>query len=213
MKPTWRKVCIGHCSLLVAQLPNFIGYQKINKTGTPVRPIVSSRGSVTYGVAKVIAKMLKPLVSRLPYHIQSTRDFLSKVREVTLLQGECLSSYDVTALFTLVPIDPTFNIIKDPLEQGDTLSNRTVFSVQNIIEPLGFCLHNEYFSFQNKFYEQVEGAAMGSPVSPIVANLYMEHFKARLSALPLTPLGFGIGLWMTLGSSSNRLTSNFFWII
>ena len=42
---------------------------------------------------------------------------------------------------------------------------------------LGFCLHNKYFSFQNKFYEQVEGAAMGSLVSPIVANLYMEYFE------------------------------------
>ena len=38
-------------------------------------------------------------------------------------------------------------------------------------------LHNTYFSFQNKFYEQVEGAAMGSLVSPIVDNLYMESFK------------------------------------
>ena len=50
-------------------------------------------------------------------------------------------------------------------------------SVQKITELLGFCLHNTYFSFQNKFYEQVEGAQMSSPVSPIVANLYMEHFK------------------------------------
>ena len=41
------------------------------------------------------------------------------------------------------------------------------------------CLHNTYFSFQNKFYEQVEGAAMQSKVSPIVANLHMEHFKGE----------------------------------
>ena len=47
------------------------------------------------------------------------------------------------------------------------------------MELLGFCLHNTYFSFQNKFYEQVEGAAMGSPISPIVANLYMEYFEGR----------------------------------
>ena len=57
------------------------------------------------------------------------------------------------------------------------LCNRTVLSVQNIIELLGFFLHNTSFSFQNKFYEQVEGVAMGLPVSPIVANLYMEHFE------------------------------------
>ena len=46
--------------------PIFYGLTKIHKTGTHLRPIVSSRGSVTYGVAKVIAKVLKPLVDKLP---------------------------------------------------------------------------------------------------------------------------------------------------
>ena len=55
--------------------------------------------------------------------------------------------------------------------------------------------------------------AMGSPVSPIVANLYMEHSEGKALRSASHPLGFGIGLWMTLGSSSNRLASNFFWII
>ena len=130
-------------------------------------------------MAKVIDKVLKPLVGRLPHHIQSTSDSVSKVRQIALLPGECLMTHDVTALFTSVPIDPTLNIIKDLLQKDDNLSNRTVLSVQNIIELLRFCLHNTYFSFQYKFYEQVEGAAMGSPVSPIVDNLYMEHFEGE----------------------------------
>ena len=60
------------------------------------------------------------------------------------------------------------------------MKDRTVLSGQNITELLGFWLHNTYFSFQNKFYKQVEGVAMGSPVRPIVANLYMEHFERAL---------------------------------
>ena len=101
--------------------PMFYGLQKIHKTGTPIRPIVSTRSSVTYGVAKVMAKVLKPLVGKLPHHIQSTSNFVSKVREVTLLPRECLSSYNVTELFTSVPIDPALNIIKDLLEQDETV--------------------------------------------------------------------------------------------
>ena len=129
--------------------------------------------------------VLKPLINKSPHHIQSTRDFVNRVREVTLLPGECLNSYDVSALFTSVPIDPALNIIKDLLA-----CDRSVLSVQNTIEPLGFCLHNTYFSFQNTFYEQVEGAAMGSLVSPIVANLYMEHFEreALMSASNTPPV-------------------------
>ena len=53
--------------------------------------------------------------------------------------------------------------------------------VRDIILLLEFCLKNTYFSFQDQFYEQVEGAAMGSPVSPIVANLYMEYLEKKSS--------------------------------
>ena len=117
---------------------------------------------------------------------------------------ECLCSYDVTALFTSVPIDRALAIRKDLLEKDDTLWDRTVLSVQNIIELLGFCLHNTYFSFQNKFNEQVEGTPMGSPVSPIVANLYMEQFEREALWTVSTPLGIGSGMWMTLGSFNNK---------
>ena len=123
---------------------------------------------------------------QIPHHIQSARDFVNKAKGVTLLPEECLCSYNVTALFASVPIDPAFNIIKDLLEKDDKLQDRTVLSVQNIIELLGFCLHSTYFSFQNKFYEQVEGLAMGSLVIPIMANLYMEHFE-RSSPVCLQP--------------------------
>ena len=42
-----------------------------------------------------------------------------------------------------------------------------------------------YFSFQDQFYEQVNSVAMGSPVSPIVPNLYMEYFQQKaVSTVP-----------------------------
>ena len=132
---------------------------------------------------------------------------------MTLLPGEYLCSYDVTALFTSVPIDQVITVIKDLLEQDDTLWDRAVLSVQNIIELLGFCLHNTYFSFQKKFYEQVEEASMGSLISAIVANLCMEHLeRAGLQSAPNLP-GICSGMWMTLLSSNNRPINSYFWII
>ena len=165
--------------------PKFYGLPKIHKPDTPLRPIVSSCGSVTYGVAKELAKILKPLVGKSPHHINSTQDFVEQARQFKLEPGECLSSYDVSALFTSVPIDPALNIIKDLLDKDTTLKERTVMEVGDIILLLEFCLKNTYFSFQGQFYEQVEGAAMGSPVSPIVANLYMEYLEQKaLSTAP-----------------------------
>ena len=64
--------------------PKFYGLPKIHKLNTPLRPIVSSCGSVTYGVAKELAKILKPLVGKSPHHINSTQDFVEQAKHITL---------------------------------------------------------------------------------------------------------------------------------
>ena len=148
----------------------------------------------SYGMAKELAKILNPLVGKSPHHINSTQDFVEQVRHITLVPAECFSSYDVSALFTLVPIDPALKIIKDLLVKDPTLKDRTVKDIDDIILLLEFCLKNTYFSFQGQFFEQVEGAAMGSPVSPIVANLYMEYLEQKSPKHCTHPLGSGAGL-------------------
>ena len=82
-------------------------------------------------------------------------------------------------------MDPALNIIRDLLDKDHTLKERTVLAVNDIILLLEFCLKNMYFSFQDQFYEHVEDAAMGSPVSPIIANLYVEYLEQKvLSTAP-----------------------------
>ena len=148
-------------------------------------------------MTKELAKILKPLIGKSPHHINSNQDFPEQVKHITLVPGECLSSYDVSALFTSVPIDPALKIIKDLLAKDHTLKDRTVIGIDDIILLLEFCLKNTYFSLQGQFFEQVEGAAMGSPVSPIVANLYMEYLEQKALSTAPHPSGSGAGMWMT----------------
>ena len=137
---------------------------------------------------------------------------MEQVELITLVPGKCLSSYDVSALFTSVPVDPALNIIKDLLEKDHTLKERTVLAVNDIILLLEFCLKNTHFSFEDQFYEQVEGAAMGSPVSAILANLYREYLEQKALSTAPHPLGSGAGLWMIPLSSTrkslNKASSN-----
>ena len=94
-----------------------------------------------------------------------------------------------TTTVSSVPTKKASNIIKQKLEEDQELNQRTALTIENIISLLEFCITSTYFSFQGKFYEQVEGAAMGSPLSPIVANIYMESFEVEaLRSAPQPPV-------------------------
>ena len=146
--------------------PNSMGSPRFTSQIPPLRP-------------RVLSIILKPLLGKSPHHINSTQDFVEQANKVTLLPGECLSSYDVTSLFISVPIDPALGTIKDLLKKGNALKEKTVLSVKDIIPFLEFCLKNNFFSLQGQFYELLESVAMGCPVSPIVASLYMEYFEQK----------------------------------
>ena len=50
------------------------------------------------------------------------------------------------------------------------------------------CLTSTFFSFEGEFFEQTCGAVMGSPLSPVVANLFMEYFESKaLNSSKLLP--------------------------
>ena len=166
----------------------FYGLPKIHKEGIPLRPIVSSIGAVSYETSKELARILKPLVGKSPHHVHNTQDFIDQIKDIKLKEDLCMVSYDVKALFTSVPIQPTLNTTQNLLEDDKDLHKRTTMSVKNIITLLEFCLKSTYFTFQGRHFEQQEGAAMGSPISAIVASLYMEGFEAKaISSSPHPP--------------------------
>ena len=167
--------------------PKYYGLPKIHKQGVPLRPIISIKGSATYESAKELAKILKPLVGKSPHNVQNNRDFLDSIRDIKIKPEECIMSYDVSALFTSIPIEPAIIIIEQQLKEDKDLYSRTNMKIHHIINLLRFCLNNSYFSFQGRFYQQTEGAAMGSPISPIFANLFMEDLEVQAIRTSPTP--------------------------
>ena len=99
-------------------------------------------------------------------------------------------SFDVKALFTSVLIQPAIQIIKKLLEEDQGLKQRTSMSVDHIVFLLEFCLRSTYFTFKGRFYEQQEGAAMGSPITAVVANLYMEDLETKATQSSQNPPSF-----------------------
>ena len=118
-------------------------------------------------------------VGQSPHHINNTPQFVDYIHKVKLEPGEVITSYDIKALFTSVPVDPSITIVQQKLKQDPLLSQTTSTSIPQIVTLLEFCLKNTYYLFQGKYYKQVHGAAVGSPINSLMINLFMEEFEVK----------------------------------
>ena len=148
---------------------------------------MSSIGTITYACAKYLADVLSPLVGKTEHHVKNSKEFTEYVKNLKVDPDEELRSYDVSALFTSVPVNKAMVIIRRRLEEDENLNKRTPLSPNDIITLLEKCLNCTYFLHKGQYYVQVHGAAMGSPVSPTVCNLYMENFEQMALAKAENP--------------------------
>ena len=86
------------------QPPRFYGVPKTHKINMPLRPIVSTIGSITYETAKYLAEVLSPLVGQTKSHVKNSKDFAESITGLKIEADEELRSYDITALLTSVPM-------------------------------------------------------------------------------------------------------------
>ena len=75
-----------------ASPPKFYGLPKVHKSGMPLRPIVSSIGSVTYETSKELSRILKPLVGRSPHHVQNNQEFLKQLEDIQMGPDDIIMS-------------------------------------------------------------------------------------------------------------------------
>ena len=85
-------------------------------------------------------------------------------------------------------MDDALQIIEVKLEEDQSWSNSTSLTKDQVIALLKMCLSQSHFKFRNIHYTMTDGLAMGSPVSAVVANLFMENFEQRaIDTLSIPP--------------------------
>ena len=162
----------------------FYGTAKIHKVSgngnidqLPIRSIVSNLNAATYQLAKHFSKILSPL-RESEYTIKSTRHFMEIIKHKKVLEGFQTVSFDVKSLFTNVPLETTIDIILRRISTNHELT--TSLTKKEVKELLLLCTKNVHFTFNVQIYVQVDGVTMGSPLAPLLADIFIIELERSL---------------------------------
>ena len=138
----------------------------------PFRPILSAIGTVSYNLAKFLVPLLEPLTTN-QYVCKDSFSFAAEVREQN--PDLYMASFDVDSLFTNIPLDETIDVcVKKLFGRKHKFKG---FSKSEFRSLLQFAVKDNLILFNGKYYIQVDGVAMGSPLGPTLANVFLCHWE------------------------------------
>ena len=164
---------------------NFITEAQRLNINPPGRPIVSGIGTLTEYVSAFDDRELQPLLANIPSYIKDTTDFLNKLSRFD--DNTILATLDVTALYSSIPHNDGICACKKHLDRR-ALSTT---SSEDICQLIKFVLEYNVFSFNDEYFLQVCGTAMGTRMVPCYANIFMAELEENfVSGYPYKPLAY-----------------------
>ena len=115
----------------------------------------------------------------MEYTVQNSSQFVRLINNFQCFSDEYLVSFDVVSLFTSISVHETLSIISNLLMSDNLLHERTNLTASDVIKYVELRLHSTVFSFNGTLYRQICGSPMGSCISPVVANIFMEHIERQ----------------------------------
>ena len=106
------------------------------------------------------------------------------VDRVKINPGEILVSYDVSSLFTNVPLDETIDILAHKAFENNWFNDTYDLNLTrtDLVDLLHVATKGQLFQFDGALYEQTDGVAMGSPLGPLLANVFMCSIEESLKS-------------------------------
>ena len=155
------------------KIPSLRGQPKIHKKECPMRPIVNCRNAPNYKISKELLKILKCRLSNDKNNsVKNTTELVTALNTLQMKPSFRLVSFDVTNMYTNIPIIEAINTIENNLK-----SNNSVKEIEEIVRLLRVVLTQNVFQFDNKIYTQREGLAMGSPLSGLIADIFINALE------------------------------------
>ena len=154
-----------------------IVYVIIHKPGNPIRPIVSFYDTPLSALHKQLSEVLKPLTLS-DIRLKNSEDFLNKFKTHTDPEYSYYCSLDVKSLYTTCDMRKAVDTVMERLYKDPSILPPTI-TPEAIKSLLIFSLDNAYCEFDNKFYKQISGGPMGSPLTVTLAEIRVTDIEQQ----------------------------------
>ncbi|KAL1447922.1 hypothetical protein WDU94_008907 [Cyamophila willieti] len=173
--------------------PKLYGLAKVHKTGIPIRPVVSYKSAPAYKLAKKSNQLYLDMSKyKNPYSINNSLEVIEKIKDMYIPPSAKILSFDVVNLFPSIPVPELKQVIEENLGR---ISDENPILKKELLDFMFLCLDQNYFSFKDKIYLQKDGLPMGSPLSPLCADLFMHFLEKKIFNDSLNPFKRKIGYW------------------
>ncbi|GFG32294.1 hypothetical protein Cfor_02691, partial [Coptotermes formosanus] len=168
---------IKHLTPIHPVPPTLTARLKIHKPNIPIRPVVNNFNAPSYKVARFMAKNLKDYLN-LPntYNTINSHALAQDISKLTINEHCKLVTYDIQDLYVNIPIGETLHITDFFLR----INNNKATIRSQILGLMQATLAQNYFKFNEEFYQPQKGIAMGSPLSGLVAELFLQYFELHI---------------------------------
>ena len=157
--------------------PRMYGLPKIHKPSCPLRLILSMSGSPQYAIHRWLCSLLQPVLSLYStYCVSDTFEFVSELKDMSVPSSGYMCSFDVS-LFTNVPLLETIDICSKALYQNSDISS-PLLSEMLFRNLMLMVTSGVEFSFDDIMYRQVDGVAVGSPLGPLLAIIFVGYCES-----------------------------------
>ena len=138
-----------------SRLAHLYGLPKTHKAKLSMRPILSASGTYNYNSAKWLDEKLKPL-SCNTNTITDMFAFANELKDLRVNKDDILVSYDVTSLFTNVPLLETIDILVEKafIDDWFNKTHNLDISKQDLEELLKEATMDQLFQFNSHLYKQ-----------------------------------------------------------
>lgn len=144
---------------------------------------MSNVNAPTYNLSKWLVAEFQKVKEPEGFQVLNSEEAARRLNVLNLADDDVMVSFDVVSLFPNIPMDAAIECLEQHLLKIRICSDE----LSTLISLTEVCMYKNEFSFRDKFYKLTDGYAMGNPLSPYIANVFLSNFETDFSKNRLFP--------------------------